>query len=412
MGVGFVVSFFLPWIFPSTSISFVSLYIGYYSYLFTSLIGYFFNYQTVLFSADQKNYIIAGYYQLVVSVKVIAQWIIALSSADIFLYFFIEVFFATLYAMFLRFQVKKQYSWLHTRQTEGKILLSAYPDIVAKISQTFSHRIGGFVQMQSTPLFVLSFVSLPMVAIYGNYMLVSGSLRTLLNNILGSSFASIGNLVAEGEHSKTLQVYWELLSFRFVCAGFFAGCFYWLMPGFITVWLGPQYLLSDLALVLISLHLFLIVLRDLTDQFLLAYGLVHDVWSPIVESILFIVLSSVFGYIWGLEGLLSVPVITMAGFIYLWKPFFLFTQGFHCSISRYIMHFCENLFVLIVGFFFCTFFCSQLDYSISNGWVGWILQATCSSGLYASVLFFSFYLLRLEFRSFVHHYISYLFCHH
>lgn len=411
LGIGFIVSFFLPWIFPSTSISFGSLYIGYYTYLFTSLLGYFFNYQTVLFSADQKNYIIAGYYQLLISIKVVFQWIVALYSADLFLYFLFEALFAILYALFLRFRVKQQYAWLHSRLTEGKQLLSAYPDIVAKIKQTLSHRLGGFVQMQSTPLFVLSFVSVPMVAIYGNYMLVSGSLRTLLNNILGSSFASIGNLVAEGNHSKSLQIYWELLSIRFVCAGFFAGCFYWLLPDFITLWLGPQYLLSDLSLILISLHLFLIVLRDLTDQFLLAYGLVHDVWSPIVESILFIVLSLFLGYFEGLEGLLSVPVITMVGFIYLWKPIFLFTQGFQYPITYYISHFFKNLFVLIVDFYLCLYLCSCIDYPITNGWLAWFLQASCSSFLYASVLFLSFYLLRSEFRSFIHQYTHYIFSH-
>lgn len=412
LGIGFVVSFFLPWIFPSASIPLFSLYFGYYAFLFTSLIGYFFNYQTILFSADQKNYIVTGYYQLMFSIKVIAQWLVALYSADFFLYFIFEILFAVFYALFLRFRVKQQYAWLHSRPSEGKHFLSSYPDIVAKIRQTFAHRLGGFIQLQSIPLFVLSFVSIPMVAIYGNYMLVSGSLRTLLNNVLGSTFASIGNLVAEGEQTKSLQIYWELLSFRFLCAGFFAGCFYWLVPGFISVWLGPQYLLSDIALILISLHLFLIVLRDLTDQFLLAYGLVHDVWSPIVESVLFIILSLSLGNIWGLEGLLAVPVLTMAGFIYLWKPFFLFTQGFHSSIKCYVFRFAKNMFVLIADFFLTMFLCSTIHYSNLSGWSGWLLQAACCSSVYLLVLLITFYLFIPEFRFLIRHYISHSFSHH
>jgi len=62
-----------------------------------------------------------------------------------------------------------------------------------------------FFQFQVTPFLVYAFVSLQMVAYYGNYSTIMDKLFLLVNNLLGSTEASVGNLIAEGKRGKNPQ---------------------------------------------------------------------------------------------------------------------------------------------------------------------------------------------------------------
>ncbi len=55
IAAGLLLSCFLPLIFPSTGFSYGIIYFAYYSFLASSLIGYFANYRQTLLGADQRN---------------------------------------------------------------------------------------------------------------------------------------------------------------------------------------------------------------------------------------------------------------------------------------------------------------------------------------------------------------------
>lgn len=403
-GAGVLVSFFLPWIFPSAPCSLALLYLGYYAYLFAALLGYFVNYHAVLLTADQRNYIVSGYYQAAYTLKVLLQCLVALFWADIALFFLLEVAFGLVYVVILRVRIRQHYPWLQADASQGRTLAPAYPQLIHKVRQVFAHRIGGFVQFQSASLFVYAFVSLPMVALYGNYMLVSGSLRTFLQNVLSSMSASIGNLVAEGETEHAVSVYFELLSFRFCIAGIFSSCLYWLLPDFIVLWVGPQYLLSSRIVLLIAIHLFLCIAREATEDFLNAYGLVQDVWSPAVESVVFVSASMLFGYLWGLEGVLLGPIISLLLVIYTWKPYFLFTRGFHHTLVTYCGR--TSLYLLLLSVSISTSYLLLQSFILDGSaffstWLGWLIKALCQLALSSILTLLLFSLFLPEFRYFL-----------
>ena len=81
------------------------------------------------------------------------------------------------------------------------------------------HRLGSFFQFQVTPFLVYAFVSLQMAAYFGNYSTVVEKLHLLVNNMLGSTEAGVGNLIAEGNAGKIRKVFSELFSLRMLIAG-------------------------------------------------------------------------------------------------------------------------------------------------------------------------------------------------
>lgn len=404
--IGVLISILLPWLFSDTSLSLSTVYFGYYSFLFTTLVGYFFNYHTVLLSADQRNYYVIGYYQVLYSTKVILQLVVACFYCSYAIYFSLEILFGICYSVVLHKRVSFAYPWLCSNVKQGKTLLTTYPAIQTKVRQMFVHKIGSFVQNQSMPLFIYAFISLPMVALYGNYMLVAGSLRTLIHNIMSGTTASVGNLVSEGRQEHIYSVYKELLSVHIWIAGVCAGCLYYLASDFISLWLGPQYVLPSVFVLLVCVNVFLYIVRDVTDQFLYGYGLVQDVWSPIVESILFIFLSVLFGQHYGLNGLMLAPLLSLSIIIYGWKPYYLFSRGFKLPILRYLALFLLYLVIVVVAVIITGKLLSSFMIGISSLWLLLIVKAICCFGVMCSVSTVLLSFVSIDFRHFIYRIIK------
>lgn len=174
-----------------------------------------------------------------------------------------------------------------------------------------------------------------MVAYYGNYVLIITRLTSLLGTVLDSVLASVGNLVVENNKSKILKVFWELMAIRYFMAGTICFCIYQLMTPFVTLWLGAQYVLSQSILVILLINLFIMISRGTVDNFNFAYGHYGDVWAAWTEGIINIAVTIVIGYYWGIPGILLGKTVSMIPIIVLWKPLYLFKDGFRESYLYY-----------------------------------------------------------------------------
>lgn len=384
LGAGVILSCFLPLIFPSTSFSWGIIYLGFYSYLAASLLTYFVNYKMTLLAADQRNYEIMGYYQTVVSTKMLTQMALAYYVSSFSLFLIIELVLGCIYSIILNFRIRQVYPWLEANVRKGRQLFKEYPEIWKYIKQLFVHKIGGFVQSQLTPFLIYSYVTLPVVALYGNYTLITQKLQGLVCSILDSTNAGVGNLIAQGNSDSIYQTFKELLSFRLFCSGFCSLVTFSLINPLIVVWLGAQYQLPNSVVFLITIQLYLWMLRGATDQFLFGFGLFYDVWAPIVESAIFVVVAMVGGALYGLQGVLAGPIVSLLIIVYIWKPYFLFSKGFKRSVWHYwlILMFHITI-VFAIGFgtrniFFYFDIAHDIDASWSNLlFGGFIYVAIC-----------------------------------
>lgn len=400
---GCVLACFFPWIYPDTEFDFYIIYFVYFSFLASSLLGYFINYRQSLLGADQKNYVITGYFQSFNILKTIIQMGSAYYTGNYYLWVIVELSFGILYSIVLNWKINQVYPWLSTTVRNGKKLYSTYPEIIKYTKQMFVHRIGGFVQIQLTPFLVYAFVSLQTVAYYGNYTIVIQKLDALINNFLGGTYASVGNLIAEGDQNKILKIYWELMCLRIWVAGTVVYTMYHQLPDFITLWLGSEYILPSSVLRLVSLSFFLNLVRGTTDQFIFGYGLFYDIWSPVVESVIFTIVALIGGYYWGLEGVLYGGITSLILIIYIWKPYFLFKCGFKIPVYKYWLEFLKYILLLSIIFHLLSYICpyclEKLNY-IDNLWCCWIIDCFIVFMLVSSILFVSLYLLTTGMRNF------------
>ena len=169
---GGILACFLSLIFSNTGFDLTLIFFVYFSFLISTLIGYFINYKQTLLGADQKNYVVTAYFQTVTIIKTLIQIVLAYYTKNYYLWVVIELLFGFVYSIILNWKIRKVYPWLHSEVRQGKYLLKRYPEVIKYTKQLFVHKIGGIVQYQTTPVLIYSFISLKMVAYYGNYSII------------------------------------------------------------------------------------------------------------------------------------------------------------------------------------------------------------------------------------------------
>lgn len=332
---GCIISTFFPFIFSDTELGLGIVYFAFFSFLGSSLIGYFINYRQILLSADQKNYIVAIYFQSAGLVKTALQIYLAYNYRNLYLWVAIEFVFGLLECWILNWKIKKEYPWLHTNKSKGKVLLKKYPEIITNTKQIFIHQIKDFVLKRSDELFVFIFASLKMVAFYGNYIMITSKVSLLFNSVLDSVNAGVGNLVAEGDKSKMLNVFWELMTIRHFVAGLLCFSIYYFIEPFVSLWLGDIYILDHNILVLLVIYIYISNSRGVVDIYNHAHGLYADVWAAWVELAINILVTIIGGLLWGIIGILLGKIISLSFIVIIWKPYYLFNSGLHLPISTY-----------------------------------------------------------------------------
>lgn len=347
LGGALLLSCFFPLIFSNMQLPLWYAYASFGVLTLSALLSYFVNYKEVLLTADQKDYKIAYSFRVCMMLRLVAQYVCVKYLDNPYIWWVVlEGGFALISAMALNAMIRHTYPYLKKPALTGRQLRKAYPEIVTKIKQVFFHKISTFVLQQTSTVIIYAFATLTLVAYYGNYMMIVTGAMLLLNALFNSIGASVGNLVAEADKPHILKVFSELFSVRFYISALAAIVLFFASQPFVSLWIGEQYLLPTSTLFIIAFTLFLNTSRNSVDSFLQAYGLFRDIWAPITEACLNLGLSILFGWLWGLNGILMGPVVSLLLIVFIWKPYFLYSAGFEEPIRGYIVLYAKHIVAL------------------------------------------------------------------
>ncbi len=378
---------FFPWIFAKADVPLVYVYGTFVAFLISALLGYFINYKMIVLSADQKEYKITIETQSVKVIKVFIQmWAVWQLPHGYIWWMVLEVLGTVIISIRLNYCVKREYPWLKTNIAKGKELSRCYPILMKKTKQLFFHKVGGYVLGQTTPLIVYAFTSLTMVSIYGNYLLIMSGCLFLVNAFFRGVDAGVGNLVALEEKTKIKQVFWQLMTLRLFIAGLACSGIWLLSESFIKLWVGQAYVMSSLPTAILTTTYFIHMTRN-CDAFLSAYGLFQDIWAPIIESLLNISLSCLFGSFMGITGIFLGVLVSQLIIICTWKVYFLYKDGFQDNFTEYIVLYTKKILILLVTCFVISLF---MEGEPVDGFLAWgikALEVTMCYIVIASVLF-------------------------
>lgn len=382
---GIIISLFFPLIFANANLGLGIIYFAFYSFLGSSLIGYFINYRQILLNADQKKYLVAIYFQSANIIKIILQIYLAYHYQNLYVWVGIEFLFGIIGCITLNWKINQEYPWLKVNKKDGRYLLKKYPEVLAKTKQVFIHKIKDFVLVKSDELFIFLFVSLKMVAYYGNYMIIISKLISLFSAVTGSVGASVGNLVAEGNKQNMMKVFWEFTTIQHTISAILCFSLYNFIEPFIAHWLGPEYIMDRWILILLVIFIYITNSRKSVDSFNYAHGLYADVWSAWAELIINVSITIIGGLKWGIIGILLGKNISLFAIVVLWKPYYLFTSGLNEPVSIYWRGVIRNYGISIFAFALATLIIRYVPVNPYQNIWDWILYAIIGMIIFLSI---------------------------
>ena len=334
-GIGLVVSLFFPWWFDHLSTGLPLVYFAFYSFLATSMSGYIFNYKQLLVSANQKQYMVNAYFQTISMVQSLTQILLAYYYRNLYIWVVVGLVFTIIGIIVFNYRIRQLYPWLQVSLKQGRKNLRQYPEVLKKTKQVFVLKIKDFILNRSDELLVGAFVSVTQVAFYGNYTMIINKIIYLVN-ILGDGLsAGVGNLLAEGNDKNTMKVFWEITATRFFIMGMVIYPLIMFIQPVISCWVGQQYQLDNIIAYLLIFTLFLRLQYATVYLFVCSSGLYGDVWTSWAELIINIVVTLCLAPFFGIIGILLGKIVSVFFFNVFWKPYYLFSEGFHKSVWEF-----------------------------------------------------------------------------
>lgn len=403
IGASLILMIFFPRIFADSGLPLHYAYVTYIALSVSVLLSYRINYRQVIFTADQKQYVSTWLFQGGRALKSGLQLAVLFlfdPSYSFWIWISMEVVVAILSSIGLEIAVRRQYPDLVASPALGRQVRRKYPTLITKTKQLFFHRFGGFALSQSSVVIIYAYATLTDVTIFDNYNFIILGLILMWDNLFSGSIASVGNLIAEQNPQKVQQLYWEMFSFKsWLCGIVVCGTMFLAQP-FITLWVGSEYLLSKTALLWLMGTLFIRLFRNSTDTFLYAFGLYQDIGAPIAEAALNIGLSVLFGYYWGLPGILAGVFVSLFIVVFLWKPFFLFHEKMGQSPAVYFRRMALHLVLIAISILATYYLKNLLPINPAASYGHWLLYGLCTVLLCGGIGFALFYLVMPSMRAF------------
>lgn len=111
--------------------------------------------------------------------------------------------------------------------------------------------IGSYLIFGTDNLIISYYVSVAAVGLYSNYYMLIEICRNFINQIFNNIYHSVGNLVAKESKEKVYSVYKVTMLLNFWLYSLFAIVLFVILEPFITLWIGTEFLMDKLVLVVL-----------------------------------------------------------------------------------------------------------------------------------------------------------------
>lgn len=349
MVIGLAILPFVPKIVSDDNIP-VNASVAYLLMLLSTVVSYFLTYKRSIIYAYQKEFIINIVHSIYLMILNSMQIVFLIVSKNYYIYLIIKIICQLIENIVLSIICNRLYPFIKERgnkldkHTEGKIL--------KKVKAMIFHKIGGIVVFSTDSLIINKFLGLKIVGINSNYNLIINSINNLVCKFIEALIPSVGNLIAQKNDDKVYEVFKITRFINFWISTVTAICLVLLLNPFIKIWLGEQYLLSMLVVIVLVVNYFQKSERYTYSTFKNSAGIWEsDKHIPIIEAIVNLLVSIILANYIGLSGvyigtIVSGLVVWLYGYPkYIYEP--LFKRKYLQYIKETLKQFV--VFVVIMG---------------------------------------------------------------
>lgn len=357
------VNFILPYFVDNLDIK---IYIIWNILVLTTASTYLYAKYPILLSADQNYGTVQSIRSLVKIFVLILQVLILLFCKSFLAFVLVNILSCILEYIFF----KRKYILMYGGVIK-KVKIINY-DLISKTKKTFIHKISAVLVFNTDYIIIAKFISLNVVAIYSSYILVTQFLLLILQNIVQVIRPRIGNILSYSSN-ESKYIYWEsLYVINFVGSVMIVSFLYFGLSDIIYYWMGEGFQISKTTLILIVINVFINVIRVSTEIIKDVSGYFDDIYTPIIEGSINLVLSLILVFYFGLNGVILGTIISNFIVILILKPYLVFKNVMKCSFLNYFKQTAENLIFSLFSLYIINVLYNSLYMSYSYS-----LNITC-----------------------------------
>lgn len=303
--IGVMIIPFLPMIIgKQTNLS--GIYVIFILYIINAVVGYLNAYKRSLFIADQNSYVVNGVTSgFLILVDVVQVFQIIMYPNPV-LYMIIQVAGTFLTNAFISYFAEKKYYEVFLSNS-GKLSKHEKKVLFQNGIGGVSNKIGSIVVVSSDNILLSIFTNLVTVGMYSNYTVLTNAITKIMQTISSAITPSIGQLGVEGDSKKNTEIFLELSFVIYTISTFAFFLFYGYITPFVIIWLGKSNTFSNNLTWLVSINLWLSLIRVPSWMFADSFGLQWvQRWKAVFESIINLIMSLVFLIVFnlGIEGVI------------------------------------------------------------------------------------------------------------
>ena len=325
-----------------------NLYLLYLIALFNTSITYFFSYKSALLIADQKNYVVLLCSYCTSFSQTILQILVLLITRNYVLYLLMQTICGMVFNVWISHVAGRHYPFLKNKKE--KIEKSEKRDLLRNIRALVITKLSGVLVNNTDNILITFFSGLATTGITSNYILLSGTLNTLLNQIFNGLTASVGNLNAIENDKKKYFLFKVFNLSNFWMFGWATIGFLFLSSDLVKLFFGNEYVLQTSIVVIMAINFYTVGMQNAVWTYRGTLGLFrYGRYLLLFTAILNIFFSVVLGKKLGLFGILTATFIARI-FTNIWyDPYAVFKHGLHLNPVMYLITYIKYCGILMLA---------------------------------------------------------------
>lgn len=366
----------------------------YFMFLCNTVVSYFYSYKRSIITADQREYINLIYRYSFNSIKIILQIIILYMTRNFILYLTIQIFCTIGENIAISIKANKLYPFLRQGNKES-LDKTTKMDIFKNIKALMIYKVCSIMLDGTDNIIISAFVGVTSVGLLSNYTLIIGSVSMVLTQIFSAITASVGNIIGKENNEKQEEIFNIILFSSFLFYGFSSVCLLVLLNPFISLWIGEQYILSPLIVLVLVINFYIYGMQNAVWTYrgtmgLFIYGKYRPLFSAVINIVISVILAKYIGLIGALLGTTITRVITNVWY----DPIIIFKYGFKKSTMPYYKVYIQYFIILIFTFISTIFLISNIS---GNGLISFIIKISICI-LSTAIIFIISFCKRMEFK--------------
>lgn len=298
--------------------------------------SYYLGYKRSIIFVAQQNYIIDLVGLIYIILLSTLQMLVLFLTRNYYLYLGVKLVLRILQNVVLNTIAGKMFPYIKEPNPPA-LSKKIRKDIAKKVKGLIYHKVSSFVVLGTDNIIITTFLGLFVNGLYASYYMIINSVQGVIYQIITATMASVGNLLVENNKPKQFDIFRKIRFMNFWLATLAAAGFIVVMDSFVTVWLGPNFLLPFEVLIVLAINSHMTMMRTSYSVFKEAAGIFYeDRFVPIIESIINIVASIALVNIMGLAGVFLGTILSgLVLYVYSF-PKFVYKRLFGRNFRQYI----------------------------------------------------------------------------